>query len=376
MRSLLHPIFRRLNTWFRPRLKPVADISASPPPLRIGLVGLGAIGKLHARVLSQHEVCRLRAIVCRDASRRSEVEDMGAEWFSNTESLFASGRIDAVLIATPHSSHVDLARSALQHGLHVLCEKPLAMTAVETDRLAESMQKSDKVLAVVFQHRASAAFAQMKALLSTGQLGRLLRVEVLETFPRDSAYYASAAWRGTYAGEGGGVLVNQAPHVLDRYVWLFGLPSELCALTDTRAHEIEVEDTASLLLRHSDGLHGTISVTTAPSPALSTVSILAENGVLHYSDGILTSRRKGPQGQWTATEAVAPGLSTEAMLSRLYDNFACAAAGLDEPWVSFDEARRSLHMTDAAYLSVETGTFQPVPANREELAALVARRRA
>lgn len=370
----LHAGARRFYTRTRPRLRATADSGPPPPRVRMGLVGLGTIGREHADVLASHPSCRLTAIVSRDPARKAEVESLGALWFPDAETLFSSETVDAVLIATPHPSHADLTVAALSRGLHVLCEKPLAIRASDVDRIIAAAEAADRVVAVVFQNRANLAYRRIADDLAGGAFGRMLRVEISETYPRTGEYYSSAPWRGSWAGEGGGVLVNQAPHVLDRYLWLFGQPSAITAQTDTRAHPIEAEDTVSLLVRHADGMHGAITVTTAPSPMTSRLSVIAENGTLDYADGVLKTAHQTRQGAWERSEAVAPPQPTADLLAALYDNFARALAGLEAPWVSAREARRSVELSNAAYLSAAGGAVLALPSDTGAFDALLARR--
>lgn len=357
----VHAGVRRLYTSTRPRLRAIADCRPTPPRLRLGLVGFGTSGREHADVLASHPSCRLTAIVCRDPERKAEVERLGAKWLPDAATLFASETVDAVLITTPHPSHADLTVAALSRGLHVLCEKPLAIRVGDVEGIIAAAEAAEKVVAVVFQNRANLAYRRIADDMAAGTFGQILRVEISETYPRSEEYYSSAPWRGTWAGEGGGVLLNQAAHVLDRYLWLFGDPIAVTALTDTRAHPIEVEDTVSLLMRHADSMHGTITVTTAPSPITSRLSVIAENGTLDYVDGILKKARRTRQGAWEQSEAVALPQPTELLLAALYDNFARAVAGLEAPWVSAREAKRSVQLSNAAYLSAEASAVQVLP---------------
>ena len=205
--------------------------------------------------------------------------------------MAASGLVDMLLVATPHPRHADAVRRGLAHGLHVLCEKPLCLDAATADELLARAAEAGLVLSSVFQTRFSRSLRRVKQLLDDGTLGRPHRCEIIETFWRPDAYYRADAWRGTRAGEGGGVLVNQAPHLIDRYIWLCGTPEVIAGHSHTACHEIEVEDTASILLRHGGGGHGYIHASTCEAPHLSRLEVAGDRGRLVLSDGELVVQR-------------------------------------------------------------------------------------
>ena len=154
----------------------------------------------------------------------------------------------------------------------------------------------------MFQSRFEPVYQRAKALLASGELGRIIRCEMLETFWRSDAYYRSKPWRATWKGEGGGVLLNQAPHVLDRYLWLCGIPKSVTGFCDTVMHNIEVEDTASAVLRHEDGHHGYLHVNTTECPWLSRTVIACDRGRITIQNGRMgVERLKDSIQEKTAT---------------------------------------------------------------------------
>ncbi len=356
-------------------------------PLRCGVIGLGVMGKKHAEVLRRHPFLSLAAISSPSANRRQEAEAMSARWFDTAEEMVLSGAIDTVVIAAPHWRHAEITIMALRAGLHVVCEKPLAVTAAQADEVMCEAKRSKGLLTVVFQSRFDPTYQQVKRLLATGELGPVLRCEMVETFWRPEAYYKSSPWRATWKGEGGGVLLNQAPHVLDRYIWLCGVPGQVTGFCDTARHEIEVEDVASAVLRHSDGQHGHIHVSTNEAPSTSRIVIVCDRGRIELNGGIVrVTRLGGSLRAYTATASSESGgisaeerempraeqASPQEILGRFYTNFALAAAGRETLLVRGDEAANAVELSNAILLSSATGRAVTLPLARPEYDAFLA----
>jgi predicted dehydrogenase len=299
--------------------------------------------------------------------------------------------VDAVIIATPHWQHASIAIAALRAGKHVVCEKPLAVTVDQADAVLQAADEARGTFAVVYQTRFEPAFRHAKALLDSGELGPVYRCEIVETGWRPQAYYQSSPWRGTWKGEGGGVLLNQAPHVLDRYVWLCGMPESVVARCDTNLHDIEVEDTASAILRHASGAHGLIHVNTVETPPVSRTvvscdrgSITIENGktcVTRLRDSI--RERTNVETQPIATIAAerfelsrVPTDPFNALLTAFYDDFAAAVfseAPLSCPGTEGGtEGRGAVELANAIILSSMRGSAVTLPLVREEYTRLIA----
>ena len=217
-------------------------------PLRFGVIGVGVIGAAHATFLAQLPETRLVSIADTDGAHREYVAtNTGAQAFGDYRQLLEHGDLDAVLVATPHPLHEEITCAAAERGLHVLCEKPLADSVASADRMIACCRSAGVLLGVVFQQRADPSRRAMKRLVSEGTIGPLHRVAMTVTLYRPQAYYDSASWRGTWKGEGGGILM-QAAHALDQIAWMAGMPRSVQALTLTRLHDIETENTAVALL--------------------------------------------------------------------------------------------------------------------------------
>ncbi len=191
---------------------------------------------------------------------------VGADCYDNYQALLARTDVDAVAICTPHNLHLPMTQAAAAAGKHVLCEKPMAPSVEECDAMIDACKRAGVALGVVFQSRFEPLTLQLKQMLDSDRLGRMIHTAAHTVWYRDDAYYRSAPWRGTWAEEGGGVLINQAIHTLDTLVWLGGLPSRVTAQMRTLNHDIEVEDLAVAILEYAGGHLGIVRATTAAFP--------------------------------------------------------------------------------------------------------------
>ena len=220
------------------------------------IVGCGNIFPLHAKALSGLENVRLRAVVDTDLQRaRLAGQEYGCEALSDYLELAQNPEIQVVHLCTPHHLHVPMALSLMMAGKHVLTEKPISHTLLEGQELAESAAASGMQLGVCFQNRYNEASILIKEMILSGEMGRLLGMKGIVTWNRDEAYYAQDPWRGKWATEGGGILMNQAIHTLDLLQWFGGEISSVhgSVTTDALGHVIEVEDTVHARIRFSSG---------------------------------------------------------------------------------------------------------------------------
>jgi predicted dehydrogenase len=204
--------------------------------------------------------------------------------FTDAREMMKSGLVDAVLIATPHYSHLEFGEAAFAAGLHVLCEKPIAVTVGQARRFNEAAAAHPNLkFGVMFQARTLPAYAKMRDIIQAGDLGEIFRITwVVTNWFRSCAYYASGGWRATWAGEGGGVLLNQCPHNLDLLQWITGLmPSRVTAVaTVGKTHPIEVEDEVAAILEYSNGAVGHFITTTGEYPGTDRLEIAGDQGKL------------------------------------------------------------------------------------------------
>lgn len=251
--------------------------------VRIGVIGLGNMGQYHVKYLRGGAVsgCTLAAVSDTVPSRTEALAGEMAV-FATSEALIRSGRVDAVLIATPHFAHTTIGIDALQHGLHVLVEKPISVHKADAGRLLAAHTDPKLVFAAMFNLRLDARFQQLRRIVTGGRLGQLQRVNwVMTDWFRTEAYYASSVWRATWQGEGGGLLINQCPHQLDMLQWLTGMPSSIRAFCGLgRRHAIEVEDEVTAYLEYRSGATGVFIASTGEYPGTNRLELVGDRGKL------------------------------------------------------------------------------------------------
>lgn len=248
--------------------------------VRIGIIGIGNMGRAHAQHITGGKVPGL--ILGAVADLLPEKADLfpDVKFFSSGAELIASGEVDAVIIATPHYDHTVLGIAALQAGLHVLVEKPISVHKADCEKLIAAHTDTSKVFAAMFNQRTDPRYIKLKKMIEAGEFGRINRVQwTITDWFRSEHYYASGGWRATWKGEGGGVLLNQCPHQLDLWQWLFGVPESVRAHIEIgRFHDIEVEDDVTAYMRYANGMSGVFITTTGEAPGTNRLEIAAERG--------------------------------------------------------------------------------------------------
>jgi len=254
--------------------------------VRLGIIGLGNIGQEHVKLINSGAVPELAvSAVC---ARSMPAIDWDIPYFSDYLTLFDSGLIDAVLIATPTHEHFAMAQAALQRGLHVLVEKPLAMSIGQAKDLLSNA--NSVVFGVMLNQRYHPLYQRIQALLNNGELGELVRYSwTMTAWYRPDIYYKVSAWRGTWAGEGGGLLLNQCIHNLDVLQWCVGLPTEVTAqIGFGKFHDIEVEDEVSALFRHDNGVTGSLIASSGEAPGINQFDLVCDRGMIRCDGETLT----------------------------------------------------------------------------------------
>jgi predicted dehydrogenase len=245
------------------------------------------MGKAHLANIRAGKVPGLRVTaLCESVGTLPNLIE-GEKAFTDVNLMIRSGHIDAILICTPHFSHTTIGIEALKAGLHVLVEKPISVHKADCERLIAAHTDKTKIFAAMFNMRTNACFKKVKELIESGELGAVRRVhwEVTNWF-RTNYYYATGGWRGTWKGEGGGVLMNQCPHNLDLFQWLFGMPQKVRGFCQFgRFHEIEVEDDVTAVMQYDNGTTATFVTSTGEAPGINKLEISAEQGRMTVTDG-------------------------------------------------------------------------------------------
>jgi predicted dehydrogenase len=271
--------------------------------VRIGVIGLGNMGATHARSLTEAKVPHavLGAICDADQGR---LQNFTVPAFSEPGELIRSRAIDAVIIATPHFSHTTIGIEALEAGLHVLVEKPISAHKADAERLIAAHRDPKQIFAAMFNQRTDPFYRRLRDLVQQGELGKIRRINwIVTNWFRTNAYYRSGGWRATWAGEGGGVLLNQSPHNLDLWQWIFGMPRRVRAFCHLgHYHPIEVEDDVTAYFEYEDGATGVFITSTGEAPGTNRLEVMADRGrVVIENDKFNFVRNEIPADEFSST---------------------------------------------------------------------------
>lgn len=349
--------------------------------VRIGVIGTGGMGSGHCNIIPEIPEVEMTAICDVNAAVRENIATKyNVPGFAKHTELLDSGLVDAVIIATPHYFHPPIAIDAFARGLHVLSEKPISVTVSAADAMIKAARESGKKFAVMYQMRGEPQNIAAKKIIESGEIGEIYRTSLVMGWYRSQAYYDSGGWRATWTGEGGGVLINQAPHLLDLFSWLGGLPTRITGQTRTRLHDIEVEDEAFATLDYANGAHGYLYASTTEVPQHQMLEICGDRGkiVLHGSDlkvykvdSSIRDYTKNTEVMWGAPKAeqVPVELGPARQLQGhgvITQNFARAILH-NEPLMTPGEAGlNAVELINGIILSGKSGKPVEVPVNRAE----------
>lgn len=272
---------------------------------RIGIIGYGGMGTAHAKYLNEGRVpdAELTAICDVDPARLSAAKeglDDRVRCFEEADALIASGTCDGVLVATPHYDHPPLVIKALESGLHALCEKPAGVYTRQVHEMNAVAAKHDLVFGIMFNQRTKPVYQKARELIQSGELGALQRNHwVVTSWYRSQSYYDSGGWRATWAGEGGGVLLNQCPHNLDLWQWICGMPVRVRAFCSFgKYHNIEVEDEVTAYVEYENGATGLFVTTTGEAPGTNRFEIAGDHGKLVIDNSLVFYRNRVATSQF------------------------------------------------------------------------------
>ncbi|HVL24931.1 MAG TPA: Gfo/Idh/MocA family oxidoreductase [Thermomicrobiales bacterium] len=273
----------------------------------VGISGGGVIGNVHADALQGVGCAKLVAVAePREDAGRALADKHGATWYASYEEMLADPAVDVVIVATPSGLHPEQTVLAARAGKHVITEKPMAISAEGATQMIDACDQAGVRLAVIFQNRLSPDVFKVKRAIEAGLLGRIILANGVVHWHRTQAYYdANGGWRGTWALDGGGALMNQAIHTVDVLQWLMGGVTSIQAQTATLTHDIETEDTASASLRFANGALGTMQATTSTvkdNPVK--VEVVGEKGRVVLESNAVTL--------WDAEQELSDDLLTDA----------------------------------------------------------------
>lgn len=265
--------------------------------VRVGIIGFGNMGTTHARNIYDGKVPKmeLSAICDTSESRRKDAEEKYSDIavFEKAEDMYKSGLCDMVLIAVPHYDHPPLAIKAFEYGLNVLTEKPAGVYTKQVKEMNEAAAKSDKLFGIMYNQRTNPVYQKLREMIKRGDLGHIKRVTwIITTWYRPQAYHDSSAWRSTWKGEGGGTLINQNPHQLDLWQWLFGMPDRIFAKASFgKYYNIEVEDDVMAYFEYDNGTTGEYITSTGESPGTNRIEIACDMGKVVIENNKITFTR-------------------------------------------------------------------------------------
>jgi predicted dehydrogenase len=360
-------------------------------PVRVAVVGVAGMGKAHyfaASSMPEYELTAICDVV--DKVREKAATRLEVPGFASAAELYASGLVDAVILATPPSTHVDLVRDALAAGLHVYCEKPFVADAAEGHALGEEARAADLVVQVGFQYRFQPSYARVRSMIEAGTVGPIFRSALVATnWFRPQDYFEAAGWRKEWRHAGGGVLMNQAIHQLDAMLWFTGLPARVTARASRARHDIEVEDDVMALLEFPNGGRGTIVASTVDPVGSDRIEIHGEQCSLMMDEHELRVGTFDGPAQKLSDEStnhfdrvpvtwedvsvppVSPG-GYDYMMDAHRD-FVTAITERRPPRITPEEGTRAVEVANAVYLSAILGDPIELPLARDAYAPVYGR---
>ena len=354
--------------------------------IRVGIIGVGNIGYAHCSCIAKGRIngMVLGALCDVDQDKRKKLaaEFPEIKVFEDGDELISSGLADAVIIATPHYFHPHYVESALAHGVHVLSEKPAGVNASEVARINRIAGESSCRFGIMFNQRTDPLFRKAKEIIDQGGIGEPKRlVWIVTNWYRTQSYYDSGSWRATWNGEGGGVLINQAPHNIDLWQWLFGMPSKVTAFChEGLYHNIEVEDDATIYAEYENGASAVFVTTTGEAPGTNRLEIsgdmgkiVLEKNELRYIKLSVREREfcfseKSSSATPASEEFVYKFEQPRDGHELILEDFAAAVIENKPMTAPGTDGIKELSITNAAFLSSWTGKTVTLPLSEEDMA--------
>ncbi len=342
--------------------------------LRLGVIGFGNMGTGHVASVAGGRVPEMEmGAICDISPARQQAAQKqypGIPVFSSGEELFQSGLCDAVIIATPHYDHPALAVEAFRHGLHVITEKPAGVYTMQVREMNRAAAASGRVFGIMYNQRTNPVYQKLREMIQRGELGHIKRVTwIITDWYRPQAYHDSSTWRSTWKTEGGGALINQNPHQLDLWQWLFGMPDRIYARASFgKYYDIEVEDDVMAFFEYDNGTTGEYITSTGEAPGTNRLEIACDMGkVVIENNRILFHRNIVPEREFNKTNTEAFGkpecwecnipadFSGGPQHPGILSNFASAVLRGTSLLAKGEEGILGLTISNAIHLSAWTG---------------------
>ncbi len=367
--------------------------------LRAALIGVGNMGKKYAQMIVSGEVSNMKltaVVIRRDelmAWGKSLVNTDGesVKIFRSADEMFESeakdSLFDAVIIATPHKTHAKLALQAFASGKDVLCDKPAAADIGEALAMNEAAKKSKRIYGMVFHQRLYPKYMKIKNLIDSGELGKLRRVNLINSrYLRTSHYHKSGAWRSSFAGEGGGALINQGQHILDMFQYLFGMPQRMFALIPFgKYNDFAVDDEDTIIMDYDNGMTASFVLTTGEACHEERLEIIGTKAKILLEDNVLNITRHQDVEEYIKTETVNSRENMQYIKEtiefpktpepyiELLERFAKASLEHNDSYLvaKGEEGINSLMLCAGAYYSASKGIQVNLPVGAEDYSRLM-----
>ncbi len=278
--------------------------------IKLGIIGIGNMGSGHAQTIALRGMCpeiELVAVADTNPDRLKWAEETLPETvhrFGDAIEMLDSGLIDSCLVAVPHYDHPKYAIECFHRGIHVMVEKPAGVYTKQVKEMIEEAKKTDSTFAMMFNQRTNCVYRKMRELVQSGKYGEIRRTNwIITNWYRPQFYYDSGAWRATWSGEGGGVLMNQCPHQLDLWQWICGMPVRVRAnLHFGHFHDIEVEDDVTAYVEYANGATGVFITSTGDDPGTNRFEITMDRArIIVENDKLLLWELPIPEPEFSKT---------------------------------------------------------------------------
>lgn len=351
--------------------------------LKVAVVGVGNMGSAHATNIYTGKIEKMELVALCDISAAKRMwasEKFGdIPIYASIDELLDAVTPDVIIVAVPHYFHVECAVKALEKGINVMVEKPAGVSVSDVEKMNSSADKSGKKFGIMFNQRTAPIFKKCREIVRSGEIGKIKRVSWSVTnWYRTQSYYNSSSWRATWGGEGGGVLINQAPHNIDMLQWIFGMPSSVRArCIEGKYHDIEVEDFAHIFMEYEDGMTADFLTTTGEYPGTNRLEAAGDRGKLVLENGVLkvwklafseNEYRMSATNGTCLEKAEYNEYKFESSSSEHINVLRAFADNIleDKPLVADGrEGINELEITNAAYLSAWTDKAVSLPIDRE-----------
>ena len=362
--------------------------------VRFGIIGIGVIGNLHAEYLMDSNIKNAELVAVCDIDK-GQLEKFTEKYgdskktYLDYKEMITKEELDAVIISTPHYGHPIIAIDCFKAGLHVLSEKPAGVYSKAVLEMNNAAKESKKVFSVMYCLRTNPCFIKIKELIDSGEIGTLKRINWIATnWYRPQAYHNSSSWRSSWEGEGGGVIINQCPHNLDLWQWMFGMPSEITAFADFgKYYNIEVEDDVTVYMRYDSGVTGVFVASTGEAPGSNRLEIAGSRGQLIYENNELIFKRTRVDEREFNNSFQGPGMAMpesweckipcDALVTphqKITQNFVNAILNNEPLIVSGLEGINEMEISNAIHMSAWKKNTVTLPVDPEEYYSMLIER--